>query len=57
MAFGMQLLLAVLWIVPVWIESIGCGQGVLGRYRFESVGAINDKESIELLFWRAEEEY
>ena len=44
-------------IVPVSIESIGCGQGVLGKYRFEPVGAINDKESIEFLFWKAEEEY
>lgn len=43
-------------VVPVFIESIGCGQGTLGQYRFEPVGAINDKESIEFLFWKAEEE-
>lgn len=43
-------------VVPVTIESIGCGQGALGQYRFEPVGAINDKESIEFLFWKSEEE-
>lgn len=44
-------------VVPVSIESIGCGQGALGQYKFEPVGAINDKESIDFLFWKAEEEY
>ena len=43
-------------VVPVSIESIGCGQGALGRYRFEPVGAINDKESIGFLFGKSEEE-
>ena len=43
-------------VVPVSIESIGCGQGILRQYRFEPVGAINDKESIEFLSWKAEEE-
>ena len=44
-------------VVPVSIESIGCGQGVLGQYRFEPVGAISDKESIDFLFWKSEEEF
>lgn len=43
-------------VVPVSIESIGCGQGTLGRYKFEPVGAIYDKESIDFLFWKSEEE-
>lgn len=43
-------------VIPVTIESIGYGQGALRQYRFEPVGAINDKESIEFLFWKSEEE-
>ncbi len=43
-------------VVPVAVESIGCGQGALGQYRFHPVGAINDKESIEFLFWESEDE-
>ena len=44
-------------IVPVSIESIGCGQGVLGQYRFQPVGIINDKESIEFLFGNSENRF
>lgn len=36
-------------VVPVSIESIGCGQGAMGRYKFAPIGAINDKESLEYL--------
>ena len=43
--------------VPVAIESIGCGQGVMGQYSFQPVGAINDKASIEFLFGKSEEEF
>lgn len=43
-------------VVPISIESIGCGQGALGQYNFRPVGAINDKESIDFLFLKAEEE-
>lgn len=42
-------------VVPVSIESIGCGQGVLGQYKFEPVSVINDKESIGFLFRKEEE--
>ena len=37
-------------VVPVSIEDIGCGQGVLGRYKFSPIGRLTDKESIEFLF-------
>lgn len=37
-------------IVPISIEDIGCGQGVLGRYKFSPIGRITDKDSIEILF-------
>lgn len=39
-------------VIPVAIESIGCGQGAMGRYKFAPIGAINDKESLEYLFMK-----
>lgn len=35
---------------PVSIESLGCGQGVMGRYHFEPIGSLDNWEWIEELF-------
>ena len=37
-------------IVPVAIESIGCGQNVMGRYSFIPVGDLRENEMLEQLF-------
>lgn len=37
-------------IVPMAIESIGCGQGALGKYRFSPIGSLEDRFAIEELF-------
>lgn len=36
-------------VIPVVIESIGCGQGAMGRYKFAPIVSIDDKENIEYL--------
>ena len=37
-------------MVPVSIEMIGCGQGVMGQYDFVPIGSLEDWEWIEELF-------
>ena len=37
-------------MVPVSIEMIGCGQGVMGPYHFEPIGSLNDWEWIDNLY-------
>lgn len=36
--------------IPVAIDSIGCGQSAMGKYKASPIGAINDEESLKYLF-------
>lgn len=36
-------------VIPVTIESIGCGQSAMGEYEYTPIGAIDDKESLGFL--------